>query len=111
MESIATACSRANAAGLSRVWNPARSRAAATPVPPKPAPANFTAASPTQDAVNAFLQASRGYDNARLWQVEAILKTQVEGFSKVIVYVADKTGKQKPQALSFFALPDGKHII
>ena len=90
---------------------PAGPAPAAAPVLPKPDPANFTAASPTKDAVNAFLQASWGYDDNRLWQVEAILKTQVEGFSKVIVYVADKTGKQKPQALSFFALPDGKHII
>jgi len=29
----------------------------------------------------------------------------------VIVFLGDKTGKQKPAALQFFALPDGKHII
>jgi protein-disulfide isomerase len=43
--------------------------------------------------------------------VQAILKTPVEGISKVVVFVGDKTGKQKPAALQFFALPDGKHII
>ena len=46
-----------------------------------------------------------------MWQVQAILKTPVEGISKVIVFVGDKTGKQKPWRLQFFALPDGKHII
>jgi protein-disulfide isomerase len=29
----------------------------------------------------------------------------------VIVFVADKAGKQKPGQLGFFVLPDGKHII
>ena len=78
---------------------------------PKPDPANFTATTPTKIKINAFLQASWGYDDNRTWQVQAILKTQVEGISKVIVLVGDKTGKQKPAALQFFALADGKHII
>ena len=69
---------------------------AAAPVFPKPDPANFTAASPTKETVNAFLQASWGYDENRIWQVQAILKTPVEGVSKVVVLVGDKTGKQKP---------------
>ena len=81
------------------------------PAFPKPDPANFTATAPTKEAVNGFLQQSWGYDDSRMWEVEAILKTPVEGISKVIVYIGDKTGKQKPQALQFFALPDGKHII
>ena len=84
---------------------------AGPPAFPKPDPANFTAASPTKEAVNAFLEQSWGYDDNRVWQVQAIFKTQVEGISKVVVYVGDKSGKQKPQALQFFALPDGKHII
>ena len=46
-----------------------------------------------------------------MWQVQAILKTPADGVSKVIVLIGDKTGKQKPQVLIFFALPDGKHII
>ncbi|HEY1903094.1 MAG TPA: thioredoxin domain-containing protein [Terracidiphilus sp.] len=84
---------------------------AAAPVFPPPSPENFTAASPTKEAVNSFLQTSWGYDDSRVWQVEAILKTQVDGISKVIVYVGDKTGKQKPSGIQFFALADGKHII
>ena len=84
---------------------------AGPPVFPKPDPANFTAASPSKEAVAAFLEQSWGYDENRVWQVEAIYKTSVEGISKVIVYVGDKTGKQKPSALQFFVLQDGKHII
>lgn len=78
---------------------------------PTPDPANFTAASPTKEVVNAFLAANWGYDDNRMWQVQAILKTQVDGVSKVVVLIGDKTGKEKPAVLSFFVLPDGKHII
>ena len=78
---------------------------------PKPDPANFTAPSPSKEAVDAFLRESLGFDENRIWQVEAIQKTPVEGFSRVVVYLADKTGKQKPQELDFYVLPDGKHLI
>lgn len=81
----------------------------AAPVFPKPDPANFTATSPTRETVNAFLHASWGFDETRIWQVQAILKTPVEGISKVIILVADKTGK--PQPIGFFTLADGKHLI
>jgi protein-disulfide isomerase len=84
---------------------------AAVPVFPKPEPANFTAASPTKDVVNAFLQASWGYDSNRIWQVQAILKTPADGVSKVVIFVGDKSGKQKPAVAQFFVLPDGKHLI
>jgi len=84
---------------------------AAAPVFPKPDPANFTATTPTKETVSAFLTANWGYDDDRLFQVQAIFKTPVDGVSKVIVYTGDKSGKEKPQALSFFTLPDGKHII
>jgi protein-disulfide isomerase len=84
---------------------------AAAPVFPKPDPANFTATTPTKETVNAFLQASWGYDENRVWQVQAILKTQVEGVSKVVIFVDEKGGKQQASAVEFFALPDGKHAI
>jgi protein-disulfide isomerase len=85
--------------------------ASQAPVFPKPDPANFTAKSPTPDAIDAFLKASWGYDDTRVWQVEGVFKTPVDGVSKVVIYVGDKTGKEKPQAMGFFVLPDGKHII
>jgi len=78
---------------------------------PPPRPADFTATSPTKEVVDAFLQANWGYDENRMWQVQAILKTPVDGVSKVIVLIGDKTGREKPAVLSFFTLPDGKHII
>lgn len=90
---------------------PAAPAPSGPPVFPKPDPANFTAAAPTKETVDGFLQANWGYDADRMWQVQAILKTPADGVSKVIVLVGDKTGKQKPQVLSFFVLPDGKHLI
>ena len=90
---------------------PAAPAPAAAPVFPKPDPANFTAASPTKETVSAFLTANWGFEDSRIWQVQAILKTPVEGISKVVVLVGDKTGKEKPAVLQFYALPDGKHII
>ena len=90
---------------------PAAPAPAAAPVFPKPDPANFTAASPTKETVSAFLTANWGFEESRIWQVQAILKTPVEGISKVVVLVGDKTGKEKPAVLQFYALPDGKHII
>ena len=84
---------------------------AAAPVFPKPDLANFTAAVPTKETVNAFLHANWGYEPDRIWQVQAILKTQVEGIAKVIVYVGDRSGKNQPSVLQFFALPDGKHVV
>lgn len=84
---------------------------ATEPVFPKVDPVNFTAFSPTKETINAFLETSWGYDPNRVWQIQAILKTPVEGVSKVVVLIGDKTGKQKVGALQFFTLPDGKHII
>lgn len=78
---------------------------------PAPNPADFTATSPTKEVVDAFLQALWGFDQDRMWQVQAVLKTPADGVSKVIILIGDKTGKQKPQVGSFFVLADGKHII
>jgi len=79
---------------------------------PNPDPANFTATSPTKETVNAFLKVNWGYDEKRVWQVQGILKTQLEGYSKVIVFVGEKgSTTQKPQGMQFIVLPDGKHII
>ena len=81
------------------------------PVFPKTDPANFTAASPTKEVVDSFLQANWGYDDNRMWQVEAIVKTPADGVSKVVVLAADKGPKPQISPLIFFTLPDGKHII
>ena len=89
----------------------APSAPAAAPVFPKPDPANFTAATPTKQPIEDFLHASWGYEETRIWQVQAILKTPIEGVSKAVVLIGGKTGKEKPQALAFYVMADGKHII
>src|ERR1700736_4917257 len=71
------------------------------PMPP-PDPANFTASAPTKDTVNDFLKASWGYDPNRIWQVQAIQTTPVQGLSKVTVLVEEKgSQQQQPSALVF----------
>lgn len=98
----------------------APSASAATPSAPAPAPEVvfpktspefFTATSPTKDVIDAFFKTSWGYDPNRVWQIQAVMKTPVEGVSKVVVLVGDKSGKQKIAAVQFFVMPDGKHII
>jgi len=81
------------------------------PLPP-PDPANFTATTPTKETVEAFLRASWGYDENRIYQVQAIQKTQVQGISRVVVLVEEKgTQQTQPAELVFLTLPDGKHLI
>jgi protein-disulfide isomerase len=81
------------------------------PLPP-PDPANFTASMPTKATVEAFLRASWGYDLNRIFQVQAIQKTQVDGISRVVVLVEEKgTQQTQPSELAFLTLPDGKHLI
>jgi protein-disulfide isomerase len=103
--------SDATPAGPQSEAPPAAPAPSGPPVFPKPDPANFTAAAPTKEVIDSFLQANWGYDPDRMWQIQAIRKTPADGVSQVIILIGDKTGKQKPQVLSFFALPDGKHII
>ena len=71
----------------------------------------FTAATPTADTVNTFLKQLWGYDENRIWQVAAILKTNAPGVAKVVVIVADKNHPDKTQQTVFFTTPDGAHAI
>ena len=89
---------------------PAQSADAAGPVFPKPQASDFTADSPTKEQVNAFLQASWGYETNRVYQVQRISKTVVPGISTVVILAGEK-GHKETGALQFFALADGKHII
>jgi protein-disulfide isomerase len=79
---------------------------------PPPDPAYFTATTPTKDTVEAFLHASWGYDDNRIFQVQAIQSTVVPGISRVTVLVEEKgTQQTQPSALTFLTLADGKHLI
>jgi protein-disulfide isomerase len=74
--------------------------------------ANFDAPSPTKADVEAFLKASWGYDENRVWEIYSIQKTGAPGVSKVTVLVAEKQAPQQQIAnLAFFVTPDGKHLI
>jgi protein-disulfide isomerase len=82
----------------------------AGPVFPKAVASDFTADSPTKDQVQAFLQASWGYDTNRVYQIQRIQKTAVPGVASVLVLVGEK-GRKETGGLQFFVMPDGKHII
>ena len=98
-------------AALSNAPSPSSAPVALPPLPP-PDPANFTAPTPTKATVEAFLRASWGYDQNRIFQVQAIQKTQIDGISRVIVLVEEKgTQQSQPSELSFLTLSDGKHLI
>src|SRR5580693_398942 len=90
---------------------------AAAPAAPQPFPpvdpANFTATSPTKQTVEEFLNAFWGYDNSRVWQIQAILPTAAQGVSRVLILVKPTTPGPKDQTaqLSFFTLPDGKFLV
>jgi protein-disulfide isomerase len=95
---------------------PAQAAPSAAPAPlqpmPPPDPANFTAATPTRETVEAFLRASWGYDENRIFQVQAIETTQVQGISRVTVLVEEKgTQQAQPSVLAFLTLPDGQHLV
>jgi protein-disulfide isomerase len=86
--------------------------AAPTAFPPVD-PANFTATSPSKQTVEEFLNAFWGYDNTRVWQIQAILPTPAAGVSRVLILVKPTTPGPKDQTaqLSFFTLPDGKFLV
>ncbi|MGC9291107.1 MAG: thioredoxin domain-containing protein [Acidobacteriaceae bacterium] len=74
-------------------------------------PKNFTAASPSAETVNAFLKQLWGYDVNRVWQVEAIQKTEAPGTSRVIVFVGDQGSRRGPAETLFYVTPDGQHAV
>ena len=89
----------------------AQASAAKAPQFPPQEPRNFTAATPTRDTVDAFLNQTWGYDTDRVWQVQAIQKTDAPGVSKVTVLAAQKSSPQQTGSLVFFTTPDGGYLI
>jgi protein-disulfide isomerase len=85
----------------------------AAPVDPLPNanPRFFTAATPTLDTVNSFLNQVWGFDSNRLWRVEGIQPTPAPGVVKVTVFITTKDPKAQVQAATFYVTPDGKHAI
>jgi protein-disulfide isomerase len=83
------------------------------PADPFPIPnrKHFTADTPSEATVEAFLKALWGYDASRIWKIEGIEKTPAPGVTKVSVYVSEKTPNAKVQGTAFYVTPDGKHAI
>ena len=82
-------------------------------VSPFPAanPQDFTAATPTVETVDSFLNQVWGYDTNRQWRVMAIQPTEAPNVTKVVVYIAGREADAKAQAVVFYVTPDGKHVI
>ena len=78
---------------------------------PQPNLKFFDASTPTLKTVEAFLNATWGYDPNRIWKVEGIQKTEAPGVAKVTVFVADKREGSKVDSMHFFVTPDGKYAI
>lgn len=72
--------------------------------------ANFSAASPTPETVEAFLQESWGYDSNREWELYSIEGTSAPEVSKVRVLMAENPAGEIT-AFEFLVLPDGKHLV
>lgn len=87
--------------------------AATAPADPLPLanPKFFTAASPTVETVNSFLNQVWGFDQNRFYRVMAIQPTPAPGVAKVTVFVTAKGPDAKVQAATFYVTPDGKHAI
>ncbi|MEO6964969.1 MAG: disulfide bond formation protein DsbA, partial [Acidobacteriaceae bacterium] len=74
-------------------------------------PKNFTASSPTVQAVNAFLKQLWGYDPNRVWRVMAIENTEAPNVSQVVVLVGEQGVSHQASPTVFFVTPDGEHAI
>jgi protein-disulfide isomerase len=84
--------------------------APADPFPPTN-PRYFTAATPTVETVNSFLNQVWGFDSGRIYRVMAIQTTPAPGVVKVTIFLTTKAPDAKMQAATFYVTPDGKHAI
>jgi protein-disulfide isomerase len=67
-----------------------------------------TANLPSEDAVNAFLHETFGYDPQLTWKITSIKPSQAEGLAEVNVLIS---GPQGQGAQKFFVTEDGKHAV
>src|SRR5215469_15805197 len=67
-----------------------------------------SAALPSEDTVNAFMQQTFGYDSSVTWKVSSIKPSVAEGLAEVVVVVANPQGQQLS---TFYVTPDGKHAM
>ena len=63
---------------------------------------------PSEDAVNAFLHETFGYDPQVTWKIASIEPSKAEGLAEVNVQIS---GPQGQGAQKFFVTADGKHAV
>jgi len=71
-------------------------------------PGESHSALPSEDTINAFMQATFGFDSSLSWKILSIKPSEAEGLAEVDVVV---TGSQGPQEQKFYVTPDGKHAV
>jgi len=67
-----------------------------------------SAALPSEETVNAFMQQTFGYDSSVTWRISSIKPSAAEGLAEVVVVVANPQGQQ---VSTFYVTPDGKHAL
>lgn len=79
---------------------------------PKPADAAASTSSaealPSEAEVNAFMQATFGYDQQLTWKIASIKPSPAEGLAEVTVQIS---GPQGQGAQKFYVSRDGKHAV
>ena len=67
-----------------------------------------TAALPTEETVNSFMQQTLGYDSSVTWKVSSIKPSVAAGLSEVTVVLTSPKGQS---LTTFFVSEDGRHAI
>ncbi len=63
---------------------------------------------PSEDAVNAFMHATFGYDPQLTWKIQSIKPSAAEGLAEVDVLLS---GPQGQGGQKFYVSRDGKHAV
>jgi len=79
-----------------------------TSAPHQPARSTAGTNLPSEETVNAFMQAMFGYDSSLSFKVVDIRPASAEGLAEVTVVIS---GPQGPQPNKFFVTADGQHAV
>jgi protein-disulfide isomerase len=67
-----------------------------------------SAALPSEETVNAFMQQMFGYDSNITWKISSIKASEAEGLAEVNLVLANPQGQQ---LATLYVTPDGKHAL
>jgi protein-disulfide isomerase len=81
---------------------------ASTKAPAKPAAGVSNTPLPTEETVNAFLQATFGYQPQVTWKIADIKPAKAKGLAEVDVVLSNPQGQQQSV---FYVTPDGTHAV